>query len=77
MLNTLNQTQERIVQTAADMDFLPPGGFTDLSNMQSRLQAIQQRIQTIESNPLNMGTDTVQSVIHQIQAGGCRSKLIR
>ena len=29
MLNTLNQTQERIVQTAADMDFLPPGGFTD------------------------------------------------
>lgn len=67
MLNTLNQTQERIVQTAADMDFLPPGGFTDLSNMQSRLQAIQQRIQTIESNPLNMGTDTANAELEQLR----------
>ena len=67
MLNTLNQTQERIVQTAADMDFLPPGGFTDLSNMQSRLQAIQQRIQTIESNPLNMGTDTTNAELEQLR----------
>ena len=67
MLNTLNQTQERIVQTAADMDFLPPGGFTDLSNMQSRLQAIQQRIQTIKSNPLNMGTDTANAELEQLR----------
>ena len=67
MLNTLNQTQERIVQTAADMDFLPPGGFTDLSNMQSRLQAIQQRIQTIESNPLNMGTNTANAKLEQLR----------
>lgn len=67
MLNTLNQTQERIVRTAADMDFLPPGGFTDLSNMQSRLQAIQQRIQTIESNPLNMGTDTANAELEQLR----------
>ena len=67
MLNTLNQTQERIVETAADMDFLPPGGFTDLSNMQSRLQAIQQRIQTIESNPLNMGTDTANAELEQLR----------
>ena len=67
MLNTLNQTQERIVQTAADMNFLPPGGFTDLSNMQSRLQAIQQRIQTIKSNPLNMGTDTANAELEQLR----------
>ena len=67
MLNTLNHTQERIVQTAADMDFLPPGGFTDLTNMQSRLQAIQQRIQTIESNPLNMGTDTANAELEQLR----------
>lgn len=67
MLNTLNQTQERIVQTAADMDFLPPGGFTDLSNMQTRLQAIQQRIQAIENNPLNMGTDTANAELEQLR----------
>ncbi len=67
MLGTLNQTQERIVQTAADMDFLPPGGFTDLYNMQNRLQAIQQRIQAIESNPLNMGTDTANAELEQLR----------
>lgn len=67
MLNTLNQTQERIVQTAADMDFLPPGGFADLSNIQDRLQAIQQRIQVIESNPLNMGSDTANAELEQLR----------
>lgn len=67
MLNALSQTQERIVNTAADMDFLPSGGLTDLLNMQNRLQAIQQRIQTIESNPLNMGTDTANAEMEQLR----------
>ena len=35
--------------------------------MQSRLQAIQQRIQTIESNPLNMGTDTANAELEQLR----------
>ena len=67
MLNTLNHTQERIVQTAAEMDFLPPGGFTDLSNMQNRLQGIQQRIQVIQSNPLNMGTGIANTELEQLR----------
>ena len=36
-LDTLSQTQGRIMQVAADMDFLPPDGLTDLFNMQNRL----------------------------------------
>ncbi len=68
MLAALNRTQQRIVQTAADMDFLPPGGFADLTGMQSRLQSIQQRIQAIESNPLNIGTDTANAGLEQMRA---------
>ena len=67
MLDALNQTQEKIIQHAANMDFLPPGGFTDLANMQNRLQVIQQRIQVIESNPLNMGTDTANAELEVLR----------
>ncbi|MCI9141612.1 MAG: tape measure protein [Lachnospiraceae bacterium] len=67
MLNALNQTQEKIIQHAADMDFLPPGGIADLTNMQNRLQAIQQRIQMIENNPLNMGTDAANAELEALR----------
>lgn len=67
MLNTLNQTQSRIAETAAQTDLFPANAVADMSNMQSRLQAIQQRIQTIESNPLNMGTDTANAELEQLR----------
>lgn len=67
MLNTLNQTQERIAATAAQADLFPANAIADMNNMQSRLQAIQQRIQTIESNPLNMGTDTTNAELEQLR----------
>ena len=67
MLNTLNQTQSRIAETAAQTDLFPANAVADMNNMQSRLQAIQQRIQTIESNPLNMGTDTANAELEQLR----------
>ncbi len=67
MLNALHQTQSRITETAENMDFLPPGGLTDLTNMQNRLQAIQQRIQTIENNPLTMGTDAANAELERLR----------
>ena len=67
MLNTLNQTQSRIAQTAAQTDLFPANTVADINNMQNRLQAIQQRIQTIESNPLNMGTDTANAELEQLR----------
>lgn len=51
MLNTLNQTQSRIAAQAAQTDLFPDNAIADMNNMQNRLQAIQQRIQTIENNP--------------------------
>lgn len=67
MLNTLNQTQSRIAETAAQTDLFPANAVADMNNMQNRLQAIQQRIQTIESNPLNMGTDTANAELEQLR----------
>lgn len=67
MLNTLNSTQERISQTAAQTNLFPANAISDMNNMGNRLQAIQQRIQQIESNPLNMGTATANSELEQLR----------
>lgn len=68
MLNTLNTTQERIAATAAGTDMFPASAVADMNSMQSRLQAIQQRIQQIESNPMNMGTDTANAELVQLRS---------
>lgn len=68
MLNTLNTTQERIAATAAGTDMFPASAVEDMNSMQSRLQAIQQRIQQIESNPMNMGTDTANAELEQLRS---------
>lgn len=67
MLNTLNQTQSRIAAQAAQTDLFPDNAIADMNNMQNRLQAIQQRIQTIESNPPNMGSDTANAELEQLR----------
>lgn len=67
ILNTLNQTQSRIAAQAAQTDLFPDNAIADMNNMQNRLQAIQQRIQTIESNPLNMGSDTANAELEQLR----------
>lgn len=67
MLNTLNQTQTQIAETAAQTNIFPPNMVTDMNGMQARLQAIQQRIQTIENNPLNMGSDVANAELEQLR----------
>lgn len=67
MLNTLNQTQGRIAAQAAQTDVFPDNAISDMNNMQNRLLAIQQRIQTIENNPLNLGTDTANAELEQLR----------
>ncbi len=67
MLNILNQTQSRIAATAAQTDLFPANAAADMNNMQNRLQAIQQRIQAIENNSLNMGTDTANAELEQLR----------
>lgn len=68
MLNTLNTTQERIAATVAGTDMFPASAVADMNSMQFRLQAIQQRIQQIESNPMNLGTDTANAELEQLRS---------
>lgn len=67
MLETLNRTQSRIAQTAAQADLMPDSAIMDMNSMQNRLQAIQSRMLAIESNPLNMGTDTANAELEQLR----------
>lgn len=67
MLNTLNQTQTRIVQTASQSSLFPANAAADINNIQNRLQSIQQQIQNIESNPLNMGTDAANNGVERLR----------
>lgn len=68
MLQTLSQTQTQIQQAAAGMDILPDSAFQDINAMGSRLEAIQQRIQQIASNPVNMGTGEANSELENLRS---------
>lgn len=68
MLNTLNETQSHIQQAANTMDILPDAAVQDISGIGQRLQAIQDRIQQIENNPVNMGTDTANAELEQLRS---------
>lgn len=57
MMNVLSQTQARIAQTAAQTDLFPDAALNDINNMNSRMAALQQRIQQISANPVNMHSD--------------------
>lgn len=68
MLNTLNQTQSQIQQTASGLDILPQGATQDIAAMSQRLQMIQQRVQQISNNSLNLGTDEANAEMEQLRS---------
>lgn len=68
MLNTLNQTQVEIEQTASVMNILPDSAIQDIDAVGQRIQAVQSRITQIENNPLNMGTDTANAELEQLRS---------
>ena len=67
MLQDLNATQNRITQVAAQTNLFPASAVADMGRMGSRLQAIQQRIQQIENNPLNIGTETANAELERLR----------
>lgn len=68
MLEQLSGTQAAIAAQAARTNIFPANMVNDMDAMQSRLQGIQQRIQAIENNPLNMGTDTANAELEQLRS---------
>jgi len=67
MLEQLSNTQDVIARQAYNTTIFPPGAFQDLNNMAVRIDMIRNRIQQIESNPLNMGTDTANVGLEQLR----------
>lgn len=67
MLQTLSQTQTQITVAAGQTDLFPPDMAADMMNMQSRMQAIQQQIQLIESNPVNLGSDAANAELERLR----------
>lgn len=67
LLNSLNQTQSKIAVAAARTELFPSNAIADINGMQSRLQAIQQHIHQIESNPISMGTDKANTELETLR----------
>lgn len=67
MLNTLNQTQAQIEQTANGLDILPDAAIQDINGLGQRLQMVQQRIQQIERNPVNVTSETANRELEQLR----------
>lgn len=68
MLEQLNNTQNDITRQAYSTTIFPPESFQDLNSMVVRIDSIRERIQQIESNPVNMGTDTANSQLEQLRS---------
>ncbi len=68
MMGQLCSTQDAVARQALYMDFLPPGAFQDLNSLAVRMDNIRERIQQIENNPMNMGTDVANAELEQMYA---------
>ncbi len=68
MLEQLSSTQNDIASQAYSTTIFPPEMFQDLNSMAVRIDSIREQIQQIESNPVNMGTDTANSQLEQLRS---------
>ena len=68
MLDQLCTTQDAIAQQAYNTNVLSPEAFQDLNRLAVRIDTVRDRIHQIESNPLNMGTDTANAELEQLRS---------
>lgn len=68
MLTTLSDRQNQIAQNAAGTDIFSDSAMQDINFMGQRIQAVQQRIQQIENNPVNLGTDTANAELEELRS---------
>ena len=68
MLEQLAATQDSISRQAVNANIFPPDAIQDLSNLSTRIDAVRDRIQQIENNPLNVGTDEANAGLEQLRA---------
>ena len=67
MLERLCGTQDAIARQAYNTSIFPPEAFQDLNRMAVRIDSIRGRIQQIEGNPMNMGTDAANAELEMLR----------
>lgn len=68
MLNTLNETQRRIGETALNLDIFPSDATQDIMQIGTRIRGIQAQIQRMEENPLDMNTGAANADLEHLRA---------
>lgn len=68
MLEQLSGTQDAIARQAYNTNIFPPEMFRDLNSLAVRIDSVRNRIQQIENNPVNIGTDTANMELEQLRS---------
>ena len=68
MLEQLSSTQDAIARQAYNTNLFPPESFQDLNRLAVRIDSVRDRIQQIENNPVNLGTDTASAELEQLRS---------
>lgn len=68
MLEQLSDTQNEIARQAANTDILPQSAVQDMNSLGARIDNVRERIQQIENNPLNLGTDRANNELEQLRS---------
>lgn len=67
MMGGLSDTQNRIARQAFQTNIFPPEAFQDFNSLAVRMDMLRDRIQQIESNPLELGTDRANAELEQLR----------
>lgn len=68
MLEQLSSTQDAIARQVYNTNLFPPESFQDLNRLAVRIDSVRDRIQQIENNPVNLGTDTANAELEQLRS---------
>jgi len=68
MLEQLCSTQNDIARQAYNTDIISPEAFQNLNRLSVRMDMVRDRIQQIENNPMNMGTDTANAELEHLRS---------
>ena len=67
MLEQLSSMQDAIARQAFNTNILPPDAFQDLNRLATRIDLVRGRIQQLENNPVNIGTDVANTELEQLR----------
>ncbi len=67
MLEQLCNTQNAIAKQAYETMLFPPEAFQNLNTLAVRIDTVRERIRQIESNPVNIGTDTANAELERLR----------